>query len=295
MSPEKVPLCLVTGLSGAGKSTSLNVFEDLGYEVVDNLPIKLVANLLPNGPSGSEALAVGVDARTRDFQIDAVLAEIDKLTARPDLAVSVVYLDCEDEVLRQRFTETRRRHPLADDRPVSDGILRERRLMERLRSRADLVVDTTNLSSADLRRILSGNFALGETVGPRVFVTSFGFRHGLPRESDLVFDVRFLRNPHYVDALRPLDGRDSTIAAYVSEDDHFKPFFDQLCAMITPLLPRYAAEGKSYLTIAIGCTGGRHRSVVIAERLAEHLAAQPDTTVTLRHRDVDRPPGADRS
>lgn len=295
MNPETTPLCLVTGLSGAGKSTSLNVFEDLGFEVVDNLPIKLVANLLPNGPSGSEALAVGVDARTRDFQIDAVLAEIDKLTARPDLSVSVVYLDCEDEVLRQRFTETRRRHPLADDRPVSDGILRERRLMERLRSRADLVVDTTNLSSADLRRILSGNFALGEAVGPRVFVTSFGFRHGLPRESDLVFDVRFLRNPHYVDALRPLDGRDEAIAAYVSEDDHFGPFFDQLCAMITPLLPRYAAEGKSYLTIAVGCTGGRHRSVVIAERLAEHLAAQPDTTVTLRHRDVDRAPGADRS
>jgi UPF0042 nucleotide-binding protein len=278
----------VTGLSGAGKSTSLNVLEDLGYEVVDNLPIKLVANLLPGEPGAVEALAVGVDARTRDFQIDAVLAEIDRLTGRPDLAVSVLYLDCEDEILHQRFTETRRRHPLADDRPVSDGILRERRLMERLRSRADLVVDTTNLSSADLRRVLAGNFALGDASGPRVFVTSFGFRYGLPREADLVFDVRFLRNPHYVDDLRPLDGRNPLIAKYVTEDAYFKPFFDQLCAMIAPLLPRYEAEGKSYLTIAIGCTGGRHRSTVVAEMLAERLAALPGVIVDTRHRDIDR-------
>ncbi len=288
MTPDAARLCLVTGLSGAGKSTSLKVLEDLGYEVVDNLPIKLVANLLPSNPETAQALAVGVDARTRDFQIDAVLAEIDRLTARTDLSVSVVYLECEDEVLRQRFTETRRRHPLADDRPVSDGILRERRLMDRLRSRADLVVDTTDLSSADLRRILSGTFALGAYVGPRVFVTSFGFRYGLPREADLVFDVRFLRNPHYVEALRPMDGRDKAVAAYVKEDDHFALFFEQVCAMITPLLPRYAAEGKTYLTIAIGCTGGRHRSVMMAERLADHLSTQPDTAVTLRHRDVDR-------
>ena len=290
MKRDKARLCLVTGLSGAGKSTSLKGLEDLGYEVVDNLPIKLAANLLPSTPGSTEALAIGVDARTRDFQIDAVLAEIDRLTERADLAVSVVYLDCEDEILRQRFTETRRRHPLADDRPISDGILRERRLMDRLRSRADLLIDTTNLSSADLRRILAGNFALGETTGPRVFVTSFGFRYGLPRESDLVFDVRFLRNPHYVDDLRPLDGRDAVIAQYVTEDTHFATFFDQLCAMIVPLLPRYEAEGKSYLTIAIGCTGGRHRSTVVAERLAEQLGTLPGVIVNIRHRDIDRAP-----
>jgi len=287
---NKARLCLVTGLSGAGKSTALKGLEDLGYEVVDNLPIKLVANLLPSVPGSEEALAIGVDARTRDFQIDAVLAEIDRLTERADLAVSVVYLDCEDETLRQRFTETRRRHPLADDRPISDGILRERRLMDRLRSRADLFVDTTNLLSADLRRILAGNFTLGEATGPMVFVTSFGFRYGLPREADLVFDVRFLRNPHYVEELRPLDGRNATIAQYVTEDAHFATFFDQLCAMIAPLLPRYEAEGKSYLTIAIGCTGGRHRSTVVTERLATHLGALPGVTVNIRHRDIDRTP-----
>ncbi len=288
MKHDTARLCLVTGLSGAGKSTALKELEDLGYEVVDNLPIKLVANLLPGAPGAAEALAVGVDARTRDFQIDAVLGEIDRLTGRADLSVSVLYLDCEDEILRQRFTETRRRHPLADDRPVSDGILRERRLMDRLRSRADLLIDTTSLSSSDLRRILAGNFALSETAGPRVFVTSFGFRYGLPREADLVFDVRFLRNPHYVDDLRPLDGRDAAIAKYVTEDAYFEIFFDQLCAMVGPLLPRYEAEGKSYLTIAIGCTGGRHRSAVVAERLAERLAALPDVIVDIRHRDVDR-------
>ncbi len=288
MKSDRARLCLVTGLSGAGKSTSLKGLEDLGYEVVDNLPIKLVANLLPSSPGSSEALAIGVDARTRDFQIDAVLAEIDRLTERTDLAVSVIYLDCEDEILRQRFTETRRRHPLADDRPISDGILRERRLMDRLRSRADLLVDTTSLSSADLRRILVGNFALGEATGPRVFVTSFGFRYGLPRESDLVFDVRFLRNPHYVEELRPLDGRNAAVAQYVMKDAHFATFFDQLCALITPLLPRYEAEGKSYLTIAIGCTGGRHRSTVVAERLAEQLGTLPGVMVSIGHRDIDR-------
>ena len=288
MTEDAAHLCLVTGLSGAGKSTALKGLEDLGYEVVDNLPIKLVANLLPSGPESSGALAIGVDARTRDFQIDAVLAEIDRLTERADLAVSVAYLDCEDEVLRQRFTETRRRHPLADDRPVSDGILRERSLMEPLRSRADLFIDTTNLSSADLRRIMAGHFTLGETTGPRVFITSFGFRYGLPREADLVFDVRFLRNPHYAEGLRPLDGRDTAIADYVADDAHFGTFFDQLSAMVVPLLPRYAAEGKSYLTIAIGCTGGRHRSVVIAERLAALLQAQPDISVNIGHRDIDR-------
>lgn len=288
MTPKRARLCLVTGLSGAGKSTALKGLEDLGYEVVDNLPIKLVANLLPSANGAPDALAIGVDARTRDFQIDAVIAEIDRLTENVELAVMVVFLDCEDESLRKRFTETRRRHPLADDRPVSDGIMRERHLMEPLRSRADLLIDTTDLSSADLRRVMAGHFALGEDTGLRLFITSFGFRYGLPRESDLVFDVRFMRNPHYVEGLRPLNGLDKAIADYVTEDTHFATFFDQLSAMVVPLLPRYEAEGKSYLTISIGCTGGRHRSVVVAERLAAHLQTLAGVSVNIGHRDIDR-------
>ena len=286
MSPQ-AHLCLVTGLSGAGKSTALKALEDLGYEVVDNLPVKLVATLLRSDEGPRARLAIGIDARTRDFRVDDVQAEIETLAARADLSVKLVFLDCDDDVLRQRFTETRRRHPLAADRPVSDGIRHERDLMEPLRDRADLMLDTTDMTMADLGRILGGHFAVGDHPRLHLFVTSFGFRNGLPREADLVFDVRFLSNPHYVEALRPLTGLAPAVDDHVTADPFFAPYFDRLCAMLVPLLPRYVAEGKSYLTIAIGCTGGRHRSVAVAERLAQRLRAESGVVVTIRHRDID--------
>jgi len=187
----------------------------------------------------------------------------------------------------RRYTETRRRHPLAGDRPVLDGIHLERQRVWPLRDRADLVIDTTTLNPGDLKRLLQGHFALGAAPGITIFVTSFSYRHGLPRDADLVFDVRFLRNPHYVAALRPLTGRDAPVGAFIEADADFAPFFQRLCLLLAPLLPRYEREGKSYLTIAIGCTGGRHRSVYLAERLAAWLSEQ-GRPVGVNHRDLDQ-------
>ncbi len=278
-------LLVVTGMSGAGRSTALKAFEDMGYEAVDNLPLSLLPNLL-NAPA-APPLAIGVDVRTRDFGVNALLATLDSLVAEHNLDLKVVFLDCEDDRLVRRYTETRRRHPLAGDRPVLDGIHLERQRVWPLRDRADLVIDTTALNPGDLKRLLQGHFALGASPGITIFVTSFSYRHGLPRDADLVFDVRFLRNPHYVAALRPLTGRDAPVGAFIEADTDFAPFFKRLCLLLAPLLPRYEREGKSYLTIAIGCTGGRHRSVYLAERLAAWLSEQ-GRPVGVNHRDLDQ-------
>lgn len=274
---------IVTGLSGAGKTSALKVLEDLGYEAVDNLPVTLLSNLTSGG--GERPLAVGIDIRTRDFGVEPVLAEIDRIMAETGHAVRLLFLDCDDEVLRRRFTETRRRHPLAADRPLIDGIRHERELVSPLKRRADVVFDTSNLAPGEFKRVLSSHFGLDGDRGLMVFVTSFAYREGLPREADLVFDVRFLANPHYVPDLKPLTGRDQGVADYVSADPAFADFFDSLTRLLAPLLPRFAAEGKSYLTIAIGCTGGRHRSVYTAERLAQWLKDQ-GARVELRHREL---------
>ncbi len=273
---------LVTGLSGAGHSTALKMLEDLGYEAVDNLPLDLLSSMF--GAGGP--LALGIDIRTRSFAAQPFLDKLDGLVANANLAVTLLFLDCEDEVIERRYTETRRRHPLARDRRVADGIAAERRLVAPLRARADLTLDTSNLSPTDLRRLLTGHLGLAQALGMAIFVTSFAYRAGLPREADLVFDVRFLANPHYEAELRDLDGRDSGVAAYVEGDTAFSAFFDNMTAMLGPLLPRYEQEGKSYLTIAIGCTGGRHRSVVVAERLAAWLSGR-GRRVNLSHRDID--------
>ena len=280
---ERRPVVVVTGLSGAGHSTALKSLEDLGYESVDNLPLSLLDALL----GGGGPIAVGVDIRTRNFAARPLLDRLDRLQSDAAQTVTLVFLDCADEVLERRFTETRRRHPLAQDRRVADGIAAERRLVERLRARADLVIDTSSLSAADLRRVLGGHFTLAHTPAMSVFVTSFSYRYGLPREADLVFDVRFLANPHYQPELRDLDGRDAAVDAFIAADPAFAPFFGRLTDMLEPLLPRYEQEGKSYLTIAVGCTGGRHRSVAVVERLAARLA-RGGRQVHKGHRDVAR-------
>jgi RNase adapter protein RapZ len=278
-------LLVVTGMSGAGRSTALKVLEDLGYEAVDNLPLSLLPNLL--AAPAPAPLAIGVDVRTRDFGVSALLAALDRLIADHTLALRIVFLDCEDDRLVRRYTETRRRHPLAGDRPVTDGIALERQRVSPLRDRADLVIDTTALSPGDLKRLLYGHFALNAQSRITIFVTSFSYRHGLPRDADLVVDVRFLRNPHYVAALRPLTGHDGEVGRFIEADPDFAPFFGRLCQWLAPLLPRYEREGKSYLTIAFGCTGGRHRSVYLAEHLSAWLREQ-GRTVAVGHRDLDR-------
>ncbi|GHD39191.1 nucleotide-binding protein [Thalassobaculum fulvum] len=288
---------LVTGLSGAGRTSTLKILEDEGFEAVDNLPLSLLPILLAPGrggdaPAGTGSvamgatrLAVGVDLRTRGFDQRLLLDQLTALRARSDLDLRVVYLDCDDAVLIRRFTETRRRHPLATDRPVADGIRIEREVMMPLREAADVVIDTSALTLATFRQALAAALAVGGGRQMTVTVLSFAFRGGLPREADMVFDVRFLDNPHYVEELRPHDGRDPAVAAHVGRDPDFEPFLARLQALLEPLLPRYQSEGKSYLTIAVGCTGGKHRSVVTAERLAAWLKSL-GTPVTLRHRDL---------
>ena len=295
---------LVTGISGAGRTATVKVLEDLGYEAVDNLPLTFILPLLRSGPVGAadhkpRPMVLGVDIRTRDFDEDS-FSRITRLLADDrEIEVKVIYLDCENEILVRRFAETRRRHPLAEDRPVTDGIERERELLTPLRRRADLLVDTSNLSARELKDLLAGHFALADHKRMAISVLSFSYREGLPRQADLVFDVRFLKNPHYVEELRPLTGIDRAVADYVGEDDAFQPFMRALTDLILSLLPRYLSEGKSYLTVAVGCTGGRHRSVAVAERLSGDLRIG-GYDVFLRHRelvtgqdDAERPEGAE--
>lgn len=284
---ERGRIVVITGLSGAGLSGALKALEDLGYEAVDNLRLSLVPALLQQADPIRRPLALVIDCRTRDFSTKAFLAELECLKAHPDLEVKLVFLDCGDDMLQRRFTETRRRHPLADDRPVHDGILLERSLLQSLQEHSDLTIDTTLLSIHDLRRMLAAAFRLGDRSALQVFVTSFSFRQGLPREADLVFDVRFLMNPHWVPKLRSLTGLDPDVAAYVEADVGFPAFFGHLTDLLRPLLPRYNHEGKCYLTIAVGCTGGRHRSVFVAERLAAWLKGE-GTKVSVTHRELER-------
>ena len=274
---------LVTGMSGAGRSTALKALDDLGYEAIDNLPLSLVPALIERAED-APAIAVGAYAGTRGFGMAAMIETIAAVVERSGRELQVVFIDCDDARLAQRYTETRRPHPLAGDRPVTDGIRLERSAVSALRHRADLVIDTSALTAADLKRVLTGHFALDGT-GLRVFVTSFAYREGLPRDADLVLDVRFLDNPHYVPELRPQTGLDCAVAAYIERDPGFAPFLEGLWQWLGPLLARYENEGKSYLTIAVGCTGGRHRSVHVAERLAARLRGAGLRT-EIGHRDL---------
>jgi len=280
------PACvlLVTGMSGAGRSTALKMLEDMGYEAFDNLPLSLVPALIESIAADARAIAVGAGLRTRGFAIETMLEPLDAIVGRTGRELKVLFIDCDDERLQRRYTETRRPHPLAGDRPVMDGIRLERRVVSALRDRADLVIDTSSLSAAELKRLLTGHFALA-AGGLRLFVTSFAYRHGIPRDADLIFDVRFLDNPHYVPELRQLTGRDVAVAAHIQRDPDLAPFLIGLWRLLEPLLPRYEQEGKTYLTIAVGCTGGRHRSVYVAERLAAQLGGA-GLRVELAHRDI---------
>ena len=283
-------IVLVTGMSGAGRTSALKSLEDLGFEAVDNLPATLLGHLIRSGDRVERDVAIGIDCRTRAFDPQKLANQLAERTSAQASSLRLLFLDCEDEILRRRFTESRRRHPLGPDRPVTDGISRERLLMAPLRERADLVIDTSQLPLARLRQLVAGHFGEQAIARPILSVVSFAYRNGLPREADLVFDVRFLANPHYVDELRPLTGSDPAVRAFVEADPACAPLLDRLDALVLPLLPLYQREGKSYLTIAFGCTGGRHRSIVVAERFAERLRGA-GWLATLWHRDT---PEADR-
>ena len=273
------PVVVLTGMSGAGKTVALKALEDLGYETVDNLPLALVDELVGAGRRDRRPLAVGIDIRTRDFTVAGFAARMEALAAR------TIFLDCGDEVLRRRYSETRRRHPLAEAGRLTEAIGRERMLLAPLRDRAAAVIDTSALNHARLKHRLAAVCGLDGAPAPAVSLMSFSYRHGLPPEADIVFDVRFLANPHYRPELAGLTGHDAAVGAFIEADPGFAPFFDSLAALLAAALPGYRAEGKSYLTIAIGCTGGRHRSVFVVERLATLLAGQGQPA-TATHRDL---------
>ncbi len=287
MSVPATRLVLVTGMSGAGRSTSLKALEDLGFEAVDNLPVTLLKRLVQGGDRAQRPLAVGVDIRSRDFAVEALLEETDRLATETGISVSTLFLDCDDDILIRRYTETRRRHPLAADRPVVDGVRLERLLMRPLRDRADVLVDTSAITIWDLKQRIAEVFRGDQAPGLSIMVTSFSYRFGVPRDADLVLDVRFLKNPHYEPALSPLTGRDTPVGAFIEQDPDCARFLDRLEGLLEVTLPRHEREGKSYLTIAIGCTGGRHRSVFVAERLAAWLD-RTDWPVYLHHRELAR-------
>ena len=279
-------LVLVTGPSGAGRSTAIHALEDLGYEAIDNLPLSLVPRLL-DGPPMGQPLALGIDVRNRDFSAQALIELIDRLTRRPDIAPEVLYLDCAAEELQRRYAETRRRHPMAPDESPEIGIAREIDLLAPIRVRADVLVDTTGMSPHDLKAEVVRSFGGGSGDRLAVSVHSFSYKRGIPRGLDLMFDCRFLRNPHWVAELRDRDGRDPAVAAHVAGDPRHAEFLRRVTDLLLLLLPAQIEEGKSHLAIGFGCTGGQHRSVAVAEDVAKALA-EAGWQVSKRHRELER-------
>jgi UPF0042 nucleotide-binding protein len=274
-TPDRQRILLVTGMLGAGKTTALHELEDIGWEAIDNFPIRLLGRLL--GREGERAdgdltpLAIGFDSRTRGFAPERVIERVKALSARADLEVTTLFLDCATAELRRRYDETRRRHHLAQDTPVDTGILAERELLAPLRRWADVLIDTTRFSSNELRQVIRQHFAGQGNGQMTVTVSSFGFARGVPPAADLVFDMRYLDNPHWQAELRDLTGLDEPVGAHIEKDEAFAASLARISELLLDLLPRYAAQGKSYVNIAFGCTGGRHRSVFMAEKVAAAL------------------------
>ncbi|NOX41041.1 MAG: RNase adapter RapZ [Alphaproteobacteria bacterium] len=283
-APFKV--VLITGPSGAGRSTSIHALEDFGFEAIDNLPLTLLPRLL-SGPPMTRNLALGIDVRNRDFSAETVIEAVDIIDNETIFDCSLVYLDCATEVLIRRYSETRRRHPLAPDETPEEGIRRELDLLGGLKQRADLLIDTTDMSPHDLKSELQDWFGAKSSQKMAVSLQSFSYKRGMPRGLDMVLDCRMLRNPHWDEALRALDGRDSRVAEYIADDPLFSDFFNKTLDLVELLLPAYRAEGKSYFTLAFGCTGGQHRSVFMAEALANALAER-GWQVSIRHRELER-------
>lgn len=288
-APGQAPamqLLLVTGPSGAGRSTAIHALEDIGYEVIDNLPLSWVPRLI-DGPPVGPPVALGLDVRNRDFNATALIELIDRLTRDPRVAPEVLYLDCQPDELVRRFNQTKRRHPLSPSQTAAEGVERELDLLAPIRVRADHLIDTTEMSPHDLKAEINRWYGGGPTARMAVSVQSFSYKRGVPRGVDMIFDCRFLQNPHWDAALRELDGRDPAVAAYVETDPLFAPFFHRLQDLVLLLLPANLAEGKAHLTIGFGCTGGQHRSVAVAEKLGNVLT-EAGWPVVKRHRELER-------
>jgi RNase adapter protein RapZ len=286
---REVTMVVITGHSGAGKSEAIAAFEDGGFFCVDNLPPRMIGSLgelFRHEGSGVERAAVVSDVRGGDY-FDELLQVLDELEA-DGLKPKVLFLEADEETLVDRYKETRRRHPLAPDGRIVDGIRAEREMLAPLRERADLVMDTGDLTSGMLRRRIAEEM-LGRHEGGKLALTllTFGFKNGPPHDADLTLDVRFLPNPHYVDELRPQTGLDAPVREYVEAGTLAGEFYGRLLPLLEFLLPAYVAEGKSHLTIAVGCTGGRHRSITVADRIRRDLEGRDDVVVRLKHRDVE--------
>ncbi len=284
--PRAHKLVLVTGPSGAGRTTAIRALEDMGVEAIDNLPLSLLPRLL-DGPPLGRTLALGLDVRNRDFSVAGLIALIERLAEDPEVEAQLLYLDARPDVLVRRFSETRRRHPLAPAESPGEGVEREIDLLAPIRNRADVLIDTSDLTPHELRAEVGQWFGESATGKLAVSVQSFSYKRGVPRGLDLIFDCRFLTNPYWEPALRPLDGTEPAVAAHVTADPRFDEFFDRVAGLAEFLLPAYVEEGKAHLAIGFGCTGGQHRSVVVAERLAGRLA-KAGWQVSKRHRELER-------
>ncbi|MDP2063578.1 MAG: RNase adapter RapZ [Phaeovulum sp.] len=283
---------LVTGASGAGRSTSIAALEDLGYEVIDNLPLSLVPRLLVGPPMG-RPVALGIDVRNRDFAASRLIELIDRLTREPTLDLEVLFLDCQSDELVRRYRETRRRHPLSPGTDPAQGVAMELDLLAPIRVRADVLIDTTGMSPHELKAEIARWFALGDAPGLLVSLNSFSYKRGLPRGLDMMFDCRFLANPHWVPELRTLDGRAPKVAAHVAADPLYADFCKRVCELLLFVLPAHLNEGKSHLAIGFGCTGGQHRSVVVTEHMAKALS-EAGWAVSKRHRELERKAAAEQ-
>lgn len=279
-------LVLITGPSGAGRSTAIHALEDLGFEVIDNLPLSLVPRLI-DGPTLGRPIALGLDVRNRDFNTTAVIELIDTLTRDPRVSLELIYLDCDPSELIRRYSQTRRRHPLAPMETPTEGIAREIDLLGPIRVRADHLIDTSEMSPHDLKAEIIKWFDRGVAEHMAVSVQSFSYKRGLPRGLDMVFDCRFLTNPYWQADLRSKDGRDPSVAAHIETDPRFADFFQRLQGLVLMLLPAHLEEGKAHLSIGFGCTGGQHRSVAVAEKLGKVLA-EAGWPVSKRHRELER-------
>lgn len=282
---EKDTIFIVTGLSGAGLSSTLKILEDFGCDVFDNFPLQLLKPLLDQQKPHHRPIALGMDTRTRDFNPEEILSAIKILKSGPDWSVHSFFLTADDSTLLKRFTETRRTHPLARDRSISDGISTEKSLLYPLKYAADALIDTSEFSIHDLRRTIEGQIESVRVKRLNISLMSFAYRHGVPREADLVFDMRFLHNPNWIADLKDLTGREKSVQDYIEQDPAFKMFENHLNQMISTILPGYKEGGKTYLTIAFGCTGGRHRSVCMAEKTKAWLEEQ-GFPVSIHHREL---------
>lgn len=284
-------IVLVTGASGAGRSTAINALEDMGFEAIDNMPLSLVPRLIVGVPL-ERPVALGIDVRNRDFTLAALESMLDALDQDPSVAADLIYLDCDPDVLLRRYSETRRKHPLAAEMPPDAAVDHEIALLAPLRGRADLRIDTSEMTPHDLRAEIARWYDPGDAARMSLSFHSFSYKRGTPPGLDMMFDCRFLRNPHWEPTLRALDGRDAEVAAHVAADARHAPFIERIEALLDLVLPAHVAEGRTHLAIGLGCTGGQHRSVTLAENLAQRLA-QAGWQVSIRHRELEH--GAPRA